>query len=72
MWEAIGDITDVNAALAAVAFTPNTNNDVNTTITTHIEGDELEIHSLTWVDVDGREEDEMDRRVTWVEQGRGD
>ena len=39
------------------------------TITTGIQGDDLEVHSLTWVDVDGREEDEMDRRVTWVEQG---
>ncbi len=39
------------------------------TITTRVQGDELEIHSLTWVDVDGREEDEMDRRCTWVEQG---
>jgi multicomponent Na+:H+ antiporter subunit E len=39
------------------------------TITTGIYGQELEIHSLTWVDVDGREEDEMDQRVTWVEQG---
>ncbi len=37
VWEAIGTITDVNAALAAVAFTPNTNYDVDTTITTHIE-----------------------------------
>jgi multicomponent Na+:H+ antiporter subunit E len=39
------------------------------TITTGIYGQQLEIHSLTWSDVDGREEDEMDRRVTWVEQG---
>lgn len=39
------------------------------TITIGIYGQELEIHSLTWVDVDGREEDEMDQRVTWVEQG---
>lgn len=39
------------------------------TITTGVDGPELEIHALTWADVDGREEDEMDRRVTWVEQG---
>ncbi len=39
------------------------------TITTGIYGQELEIHSLTWSDIDGREEDEMDRRVSWVEQG---
>ena len=37
------------------------------TITTGVEGDQLEIHSLTWGDVDGREEDEMDRRVSVVE-----
>lgn len=40
------------------------------TITTRVRGRDLEIHSLTWVDVDGGEDDEMDRRVTWVEQGR--
>ena len=39
------------------------------TITTGVEGSELEIHALTWGDVDGREEDEMDRRVTRLEQG---
>ena len=39
------------------------------TITVGIYGQQLEIHSLTWSDVDGREEDEMDQRVTWVEQG---
>lgn len=39
------------------------------TITTRVDGDHLQIHSLTWIDVDGREEDEMDRRCTWVEQG---
>lgn len=39
------------------------------TITVGIYGQQLEIHSLTWSAVDGREEDEMDQRVTWVEQG---
>ena len=39
------------------------------TITTGIDGQDFEIHALTYADVDGREEDEMDRRVTWVEQG---
>lgn len=39
------------------------------TITTGVEGQELEIHALTYADIDGREEDEMDRRVTWVERG---
>jgi multicomponent Na+:H+ antiporter subunit E len=37
------------------------------TITTGCNGQDFEIHSLTYADVDGREEDEMDRRVTWVE-----
>ena len=37
------------------------------TITTDVNGDEFEIHALTWHDVDGREEDEMDRRASWVE-----
>ena len=56
--------TDLGKALYgnSITLTPGT-------ITTGIQGDELEVHSLTWVDVDGREEDEMDRRVTWVEQG---
>ena len=39
------------------------------TITTGVEGQDFEIHALTYADVDGREEDEMDRRVTWIEQG---
>ena len=56
--------TDLGRAIYAnsITLTPGT-------ITTGIQGDDLEVHSLTWVDVDGREEDEMDRRVTWVEQG---
>ncbi len=41
------------------------------TITTACDGQDFEIHALTYADVDGREEDEMDRRVTWVEQGSG-
>lgn len=39
------------------------------TITTGVDGPELEIHALTRADIDGREEDEMDRRVTRLEQG---
>lgn len=56
--------TDLGRAIYAnsITLTPGT-------ITTGIRGDDLEVHSITWVDVDGREEDEMDRRVTWVEQG---
>lgn len=34
------------------------------TITTGTDGDILRVHALTWHDVDGREEDEMDRRIT--------
>ena len=37
IWTITGTVAAVNAALAAVAFVPATNNDVNTTITTHIE-----------------------------------
>ncbi|MGD8319317.1 MAG: Na+/H+ antiporter subunit E [Gemmatimonadota bacterium] len=56
--------TDVGRAIYAnsITLTPGT-------ITTGVRGDDLEIHSLTWIDVDGREEDEMDKRCTWVEQG---
>lgn len=56
--------TDLGRAMYAnsITLTPGT-------ITTSVIGTDLEVHSLTWVDVDGREEDEMDRRVTWVEQG---
>ena len=56
--------TDLGRAIYAnsITLTPGT-------ITTGVHGDDFEIHSLTWVDVDGREEDEMDRRVRWVEQG---
>ena len=36
-------------------------------LATGVEGDQLEIHALTWQDVDGREEDEMDRLVSIVE-----
>ena len=39
------------------------------TITTGIQGQDLEIHALTVKDIDGREEDEMDLRVRWVERG---
>lgn len=56
--------TDLGRALYgnSITLTPGT-------ITTGIQGDEFQIHSLSWIDVSGREEDEMDRRVTWVEQG---
>jgi multicomponent Na+:H+ antiporter subunit E len=34
------------------------------TITTGTDGEIFRIHALTWHDVDGREEDEMDRRIS--------
>ncbi len=37
VWTVTGTITAVNSALAATSFTPATNNDVDTTITTHVE-----------------------------------
>ena len=37
MWTITGTLVQVNAALAAVSFTPATQNDVDTTITTHIQ-----------------------------------
>ncbi|WP_182869937.1 DUF4347 domain-containing protein [Rhodopirellula sp. JC639] len=37
VWQVSGTVVDVNAALAAVAFTPATDNDVNSQITVHIE-----------------------------------
>ncbi len=40
------------------------------TITTGTEGSIFRIHALTWRDVDGREEDEMDRRVCALERLR--
>ena len=54
--------TDLGRVLYAnsITLTPGT-------ITTGVEGDQLEIHALTWQDVDGREEDEMDRLVSIVE-----
>jgi len=54
--------TDVGRFLYAnsITLTPGT-------ITTGVEGNEFEIHALTFHDVDGREEDEMDRLCSWVE-----
>jgi multicomponent Na+:H+ antiporter subunit E len=37
------------------------------TITTGVDGNAFEIHALTFHDVDGREENEMDRLCSWVE-----
>lgn len=38
------------------------------TLTTGTHGNLLRIHALTWKDVDGREEDEMERRVLALER----
>lgn len=56
--------TDLGRALYAnsITLTPGT-------ITTGVSGDVFEIHSLSWVDAASGEENEMDRRVTKVEQG---
>ena len=37
VWTITSSVANINTALAAVAFTPATNNDVDTTVTTHIE-----------------------------------
>ena len=59
-----GQETDLGRVIYAnsITLTPGT-------ITTNVTGSDLEVHSLTWIDVDGREEDEMNRRVNWVEKG---
>jgi multicomponent Na+:H+ antiporter subunit E len=58
--------TDLGRAIYAnsITLTPGT-------ITTGVSGTELEVHSLTHIDLAHREleEDEMDRRCTWVERG---
>ena len=56
--------TDLGRAIYAnsITLTPGT-------ITTGIDGQDFEIHALTYSDVDGREEDEMDRRCCRVERG---
>jgi len=50
--------SDLGKAIYANSITP-----------TGIQGQDLEIHALTLKDIDGREEDEMDLRVRWVERG---
>lgn len=37
------------------------------TVTTGVDGDDLRIHALAWIFVDGHEEGEMDKRVTALE-----
>jgi len=40
------------------------------TLTTGTQGEILRIHALTWHDVDGREEDELDHRICALETAR--
>ena len=56
--------TDLGRAIYAnsITLTPGT-------ITTGVEGQRFEIHALTAADLETNEQDEMDRRCTWVEQG---
>jgi len=56
--------TDLGRVLYAnsITLTPGT-------ITIGVEGHDFEIHALTAADLETNEEDEMDRRCTWVEQG---
>jgi multicomponent Na+:H+ antiporter subunit E len=39
------------------------------TITTGVEGQDFQIHALSAADLETDEEDQMDRRCSWVEQG---
>lgn len=57
--------TDIGRTIYAnsITLTPGT-------ITTGVEGQDFQIHALTAADLETNEEDEMDRRCTWVEQGR--
>jgi multicomponent Na+:H+ antiporter subunit E len=57
--------TDLGRAIYAnsITLTPGT-------ITTGVEGQDFEIHALTAADLETNEEDEMDRRCSWVERGR--
>ena len=56
--------TDLGKALYAnsITLTPGT-------ITTGVEGQAFEIHALTLADLETDEQDQMDRRCTWVECG---
>ena len=57
--------TDLGRVLYAnsITLTPGT-------ITTGVEGQDFQIHALTAADLETNEEDEMDRRCSWVERGR--
>ena len=57
--------TDLGKALYAnsITLTPGT-------ITTGVNGHEFEIHALTAADLETDEQDQMDRRCTYVERGR--
>ena len=55
--------TDLGRVLYAnsITLTPGT-------ITTGVEGQDFQIHALTAADLETNEEDEMDRRCSWVER----
>mgnify|MGYP002623966849 CR=1 FL=1 len=57
--------TDLGRAVYAnsITLTPGT-------ITTGVEGNEFQIHALRAADLETDEEQEMDLKCTWVEQGR--
>mgnify|MGYP002622391641 CR=1 FL=1 len=57
--------TDLGRAVYAnsITLTPGT-------ITTGVEGNEFQIHALRGADLETEEEQQMDRKCTWVEQGR--
>lgn len=59
-----GQQTDLGLTIHAqsITLTPGT-------ITTNVVGRELELHALTFSDSVRQEEDEMDRRCSWVERG---
>jgi len=60
-----GQETDLGRVIFAnsITLTPGT-------VTTGIDGDDLQIHALLWSAVDGVEEGEMDQRVSRVEGSR--
>jgi len=57
--------TDLGRAIYgnSITLTPGT-------ITTGIDGDIFQVHALAAEELEVGEDDEMNRRVTWVEQGR--
>ena len=67
VWEVTGSVATVNTALAAVAFTPATNNDVNTTIAVNV-ADGLENGAVAVTRCDCAQRDRCQRRADRGEQ----